>query len=215
MEPSANPTSSGPENEWPTLLCDNSRSGGQGAVSVRRPTRVRWQIRMGKSIRSAPVLRNGILYVTSLGGNLHAIDVKRGRQIWQFRAADQIHSTPSLYGNNVLFGCDAGKVYSVDGNSGKLLWETIAADEVWSSPVIHGGVVYFGSADGNIYAVDAESGKPRWVRELGAASTQLHSLPNNRFMSGAVTARSTRSNPRQARFCGVRKPVMVSTLLRQ
>ena len=107
------------ENDWPTLLYDNSRTGGQGIRAARAPDHVRWHIRMGSSVRSAPVLRAGVLYVTSMAGNLHAIDVEKGRQKWQFQAADHIHSTPSLSGNKVLFGCDSGKVYAVDCDSGK------------------------------------------------------------------------------------------------
>jgi outer membrane protein assembly factor BamB len=62
-----------------------------------------------------------------MAGNLHAIDIEKGRQKWQFQAADHIHSTPSLSGNKVLFGCDSGKVYAVDCESGKPAWETAAA----------------------------------------------------------------------------------------
>ena len=76
---------------------------------------------MGSSVRSAPVLRAGVLYVTSMAGILHAIDVEKGRLNWQFKAADHIHSTPSLSGHKVLFTCDSGKVYAVDCSSGKSL----------------------------------------------------------------------------------------------
>ena len=136
-------------------------------VPPKAPDQVRWHVRMGGPVRSAPVLRSGVLYVTSMAGNLHAIDVEKGRQKWQFQAADHIHSTPSLSGNKVLFGCDSGKVYAVDCESGKPAWETAAAAEVWTSPVIRDGVVFFGSADAQIYAVDVDTGRKRWTQELG------------------------------------------------
>jgi len=94
------------ETDWPTLLHDNSRTGGQQIRAAKAPNHVRWRIRMGSSVRSAPVLRAGVLYVTSMAGKLHAIDVELGREEWQFQAPDHIHSTPSLSGNKVLFGCD-------------------------------------------------------------------------------------------------------------
>src|SRR6202022_2669767 len=133
--------------DWPALLHDSSRTGGQKIRAAKAPEHVRWHVRVGSSVRSAPVLQAGVLYVNSMAGNLHAIDVAKGRQNWQFQAADHIHSTPSLSGSKVLFGCDSGKVYAVDCNSGKQVWETSAAAEVWTSPVIRGGVVFFGSAD--------------------------------------------------------------------
>ena len=155
------------ETDWPALLYDNARTGGQGVRPARAPDHVRWHIRMGGSVRSAPVLRTGVLYVTSMAGNLHAIDIEKGRQKWQFQAADHIHSTPSLSGNKVLFGCDSGKVYAVDRDSGKPAWETAAAAEVWTSPVIRHGVAFFGSADARMYAVEVDTGRKRWTQELG------------------------------------------------
>jgi len=101
---------------WPTLLKDNLRTGGQNSLTPRAPKRVRWQARLGSSIRSAPVLRNELLYVTVTGGTLYAIDVSSGRPKWRFRTADQIHSTPSVSNNKVFFGCDSGTVYAVNGD---------------------------------------------------------------------------------------------------
>src|ERR1700687_3700869 len=101
--PGPPPTSaSDADSDWPTLLHDSARTGGLGVRAAKAPERVRWQVRSGGSIRSAPVLRSGVLYVTSRAGSLLAIEAGKGRQIWQFTAADRIHSTPSLSGNKVL-----------------------------------------------------------------------------------------------------------------
>src|SRR5258708_38062152 len=89
------------ETDWPTLLQDNSRTGGQGVCAAKAPDHVRWHLRMGGSVRSAPVLRGGVLYVTSMAATLHAIDVAKGRVSWQFKAPGHLHSTPSPSGNKV------------------------------------------------------------------------------------------------------------------
>src|SRR5438105_43453 len=52
-----------PESDWPSLLHDNSRTGGQGVRAAHAPDRARWQVRVGSSIRSAPILRNGFMLV--------------------------------------------------------------------------------------------------------------------------------------------------------
>ena len=100
--------------DWPTLLKDNSRTGAQGQLPARSPERAVWQFRTGSSVRSAPILDGGLLYVTSLRGVLHAIEVVTGVSKWKFQAPGQIHSTPSLSDNRILFGCDDGKVYAID-----------------------------------------------------------------------------------------------------
>src|SRR2546427_4020483 len=88
--------------DWPALLKDNSRTGGQGTSAARAPDHARWQIRLGSSIRSAPVVPDGGLYVAAVGGTLHAIDAQKGLSKWKFQAAGQIHSTPSLCGKRAL-----------------------------------------------------------------------------------------------------------------
>ena len=167
---------------------------------------------MGGSVRSAPVLRAGVLYVTSMAGNLHAIDVEKGRQNWQFQAADHIHSTPSLSGNKVLFGCDSGKVYAVDCDSGKPVWETargrgsldLAGRPRWRSffrqrrfPRVCRGRRY------RPQALDAGTGRPDLLNRLRRASTI--------FMSAAATARFTASMSHPAKRYGALQREMAST----
>ena len=110
--------------DWPTLLKDNARTGGQGQRPARAPGRALWQYRAGGSARSSPILFDGILFVTSVNGLLHAIDAATGIAKWKFRAEAQVHSTPSLCAERVLFGCDDGKVYAVDRHAGTKVWET-------------------------------------------------------------------------------------------
>ena len=112
-----------PPGDWPTLLCDNARTGGQGQHSGRAPEKAIWQLRIGSAVRSAPILDQGTLYLTSVNGVLHAIDADKGISKWKFQAGGQIHSTPSLSEKKILFGCDDGKVYAVDRHAGTKLWE--------------------------------------------------------------------------------------------
>src|SRR6202022_4894382 len=95
---------------WPTLLKDDARTGGQGQHPVRSPERAVWQFRTGSSVRSAPILEDGILYVTSVNGVLHALDVATGSLKWKFQAAGRIYSTPSLSENQNRFEAEAEKV---------------------------------------------------------------------------------------------------------
>ncbi len=176
------------KTDWPALLKDNSRRGGQAGSVARAPSHSRWQTRVGSSIRSAPVLGDRVLYVLAVGGTLHAIDIQSGRPKWKFEASAQAHSTPSLWKDRVLFGCDDGKVYAVDCDSGTKVWEAAAEAEVWTSPVIRNGVVFFGSADARLYAVEAETGSRRWTQECG----------------GRIT-------PHPGKFCGALQQVMALT----
>src|SRR6266581_3731031 len=136
--------------DWPTLLKDNARTGGQGQHPARSPERAVWQFRAGSSVRSAPILDGGTLYVASVSGVLHAIDAVTVRSKWKFQAPGQIHSTPSLSENRILFGCDDGNVYALDRHAGSKLWEAPTGGEIWASPVVRNGIVFFGGADARV-----------------------------------------------------------------
>src|SRR5437016_2549856 len=135
------------EKDWPALLRDSSRTGGQNSQAFKKPAGARWQAKVDGNVRAAPILRDRFLYVTSLSGYLHAIDVATGRLGWKYKAGAEIHSTPSLGGKRVLFGCGDGNVYAVDSEAGTKLWTFTTAGEVWASPVVRSDVVYVGSSD--------------------------------------------------------------------
>lgn len=108
-----------PEDNWVTLLKENARTGGHSAPKLPSPGSVRSQMRVGSSIRTAPVLRGETLYVTSTGGHLHASQTTNGQLRWKFQSGGGIHSTPSLIGSKVLFGCDDGKLSSLSCQQGR------------------------------------------------------------------------------------------------
>ena len=114
MMTTAEKTNSQSRGDWPTLLADNARTGGQGQHQPRSPEKAAWQFRSGSAVRSAPILADGLLYVATVSGLVHAIDAATGISRWKFEASGQVHSTPSLSGGMVLFGCDDGKVYALD-----------------------------------------------------------------------------------------------------
>src|SRR3974377_1626757 len=99
----------GASGDWVTLLKENTRTGGLGAVALESPGKARWQMRVGSGVRTAPVWREGKLYVTSMQGQLHAINADNGRQEWKFGAGAEIYSTPSLWRGFFFFwGRDEG-----------------------------------------------------------------------------------------------------------
>ena len=108
------------ETDWVTLLAGNDRRGAVPGTRKSPPQDLLWKASLPEAVRSSPVLREDVLYVTCRDGCLYALDSRTGRQRWTFQAAAAIDSTPSLSGNLVLFGCDDGKVYAVEVTAGRL-----------------------------------------------------------------------------------------------
>src|SRR5438067_13074396 len=98
------PSNTSATADWPTLLHDNLRTGGIGIRPAHAPNRPRWQFRAGRSIRSAPLLRDDILYVISVDGTLYAIDISTGRAKFTWQAPAHVHSTLSLWRDLLLLG---------------------------------------------------------------------------------------------------------------
>ena len=114
----------GTDRDWVTLLSENSRTGGSHETSWQAPKGLRWQFRAGRILRSAPVLRDNLLYVTEVHGTVYALDADSGRPKWSRQFPNWIHSTPSISGSTLLFGCDGGKVHCLARDTGKTIWET-------------------------------------------------------------------------------------------
>jgi len=116
----------------------------------------------GGEIWSTPVLASGKLLVSSLDGNLYAVDARSGSQLWRFSAGKSLASTPVVSGGVVLVGGFDGRLHAVDLDSGDEAWSFTASNWVWSRPYVAGERVYFGDFDGNLYAVDLDSGDEAW-----------------------------------------------------
>ena len=108
---------------WVTFLASNDRRGGAAAVRTSGLKELIWKVTLPESVRSSPVLRDGVLYVTCRNGILYALDSRGGKERWTYQAGDALRSTPSLSGNLVLFGGDDGAVYAVDRTAGRLVVE--------------------------------------------------------------------------------------------
>ena len=154
------------DTNWVTLLASNDRRGGTSAARVKAPNELIWKVELPEAVRSSPILRDGVIHVTSRNGRLYALDSKTGRERWVFQAAAAIDSTPSISGDFIFFGCDDGAVYAVDRMSGRMRWKAEGAGPIWTSPTIHNDFVYIGSTDGTFKAADRTTGKTRWSRQL-------------------------------------------------
>src|SRR5262249_5301343 len=69
-----------------------------------------------------PVLDDGVLYIGSGDGSLHALSAATGTRIWRFQAKGKIRTDAALDGPRVMFGTFAGMVYALDRQTGKEIW---------------------------------------------------------------------------------------------
>ena len=143
-----------------------------------------WSIHLDEGLKggqlgnldATPVVVGGVMYVTTSGRNVLAVDAKTGAVKWRYRPAEG-----SIIGANkgvvvaegkVIFGRRDNRLIALDQKTGSLVWQTVLTTQqaayTSAAPVYHGGRVIIGIAGsengmrGHIGAYDVNTGKEIW-----------------------------------------------------
>lgn len=129
-----------------------------------------------------PAVEDGILYIGTEAGVLHAVDLDGQLEIWRTAAAGPVMHAPYVGENLVLYGSQDGRLRAIDKQTGALQWEFAAGEVDWEvrdifingTPNVIDGVAYFSSEDFNVYAVDVKTGQEIWRHTLGEEPQAWH-----------------------------------------
>jgi outer membrane protein assembly factor BamB len=141
-----------------------------------KPNPVRWTFDAQGPVRSTPVIVGDVLYLTSDGGYLFALDKGSGALKWKFKTDAAVASTPLVEGGFVYLTTKKGTLYAIDAKKRKAAWTystkvtsryTGGWDYFISAPVSVGKRVIFGSGDHHIYALDKKKGTVAWKYDTG------------------------------------------------
>jgi outer membrane protein assembly factor BamB len=104
------------------------------------------------------------VYITSLNGNVYALDGLTGEEKWEFHTVTEIEGSVSIGKNgNVYFAGDDYKVHCLNSATGNEIWEFDTGILTRGSVAIgHDGTVYVGGSSGKVYAIDGETGDEKW-----------------------------------------------------
>ena len=130
---------------------------------------------------SAPIVNNGVMFVTTPMNQVIAIDAKSGNLLWRYRrkrpdGATVPHETNrgiALYGDKVYFAAGEAVLVALDAKTGKEVWTTEVADNrstyyMTLAPLVAGGAVMVGASGGEfgirgfVAAFHPETGKELW-----------------------------------------------------
>src|SRR4029453_10803960 len=139
-----------------------------------------WAFQTGQSasIKSTPIVVNGILYV-SAPDQLWAIDARTARQVWQYRYPDNTgfhigHRGVAVYKDSVFLTTPDAHLVALAARNGKVKWNVEIADAkkgYWSTNapllirnhLLVGVAGDFDNLPGILTSVDPETGKTQWV----------------------------------------------------
>src|SRR5947209_7006992 len=159
---------------WATRFSGGGRGGGGGAAGGRAGGGA---LVSNISIKSTPLMVNGILYFTS-PNHVWAADARTGRELWHYQYPPNTGSTignrgVGMYGNWLFFETPDSNLVSLDPATGKERWKVRIADPKLDytstvAPVIIGNHVIAGIGGdhldnpGFIQSFDPETGKLQW-----------------------------------------------------
>ncbi len=131
--------------------------------------------------QAPPIVNNGVMFVTTPGNQLLAIEAKSGNLLWRYKRPlpeDVIHLHPTnrgvaLYGDKVYFASADCVLVALDAKTGKEVWTANVDDYKKAyymslAPLIVDGKVILGASGGElgvrgfVAAMDAETGKELW-----------------------------------------------------
>jgi eukaryotic-like serine/threonine-protein kinase len=152
-----------PADAWPQFRGSPPLHGTTNAT-LPPALKLLWTYDAGESIESSAAIAEGVVYVGSQSGDLHAVNLADGTLKWKYKASpDGIgESSPAVALGMVFIGDLAGIVHAVDAANGKAVWTFKTDGEVKSSPVVSGDKVLVGSYDSNLYALVARTGALVW-----------------------------------------------------
>jgi len=130
---------------------------------------------------SAPIVNNGVMFVTTPMNQVIAIDARTGTLLWRYRRKRPDGATVpheanrgiALYADKVYFAAGEAVLVALDAKTGKEVWTAEVADNrstyyMTLAPLVAGGAVMVGVSGGEfgvrgfVAAFDPETGKELW-----------------------------------------------------
>lgn len=138
----------------------------------------KWQRKLSGAIWARATVHDGVAYVGTGGGVMHAVRVSDGTFVWSVAAGRGVHGAACVTDDAVYFACDNGFLFRLNRADGKEVWRydlgdarvprvlpsanIFDYDHSGPAPVLADGVLYIGAADGGFHAVNAADGSQVW-----------------------------------------------------
>jgi outer membrane protein assembly factor BamB len=160
-------TSAALAEDWLQFKYDAGHSGDVPDRSVKVPLRLVGTVPLTDAIFTAPVVKDGHVYVVDGSGACFCIDINTLRPVWRFQSKDgkancNNISSPAIAGNYLHFGTMAGTYYVLDITKGTVVKQICCEEPIFSAAVVANNRVYFATLGSKVYALEPD-GKVCWI----------------------------------------------------
>ena len=142
-----------------------------------------FQTEVVESMETAPIVINGVMYLTTSFNHVYAIDAVSGKEFWHYKhkmgpvttfCCGPNNRGVAISGGKVFMGTLDAKLVALDAKTGKLVWETQIADpekgySETMAPTVIDNKVLIGTNGGEygirgfVKAFSADDGKLLWT----------------------------------------------------
>jgi PQQ-dependent dehydrogenase (methanol/ethanol family) len=182
-----------------------------GNVAKLKPAFV-FQTAVLESMETAPIVVDGVMYLTTSFNHVYAIDAATGEEYWHYKqklgpivtvCCGNNNRGVAIEGGRLFMGTLDAKLVALDAKSGNLLWETQIADPELGysetmAPAVVEGKVLIGTNGGEygvrgfVKAFDAKDGKLLWtfytIPEKGHEGVWARTDPTGRDLHRNIDA---------------------------
>ena len=130
--------------------------------AVARASRT-WAISGLNDVSASPVIADGVVYATGVGGRLIAVKLQTGERVWEADVGST--HTPVVSGNGVFLVSVDSRVIGFDRQTGEVAWsrqlplgKKKKSKHIWAGPTLAGNALWFVSTNGQLASVDPRNG---------------------------------------------------------
>src|SRR5690606_17805611 len=114
-----------------------------------------WTVQLGSRITSSPVIAEGLVFVATSDGSVHALGLGDGREAWRHPEEGEslgMVSAPLAYHEGIVYaGTADGVLHLIASTTGEAICEFDAGAGIVSSPVIADGAMYLPTRGNTIF----------------------------------------------------------------
>jgi outer membrane protein assembly factor BamB len=167
-----------PDRDWLMSGRDAMRTSN-APEAVRPPLKFLWKYDASAATGS-PVVADGIVFVGTYRGELHAISIARGERIGRISLEGPVHGTPVLDNSMIFVALSSGEntLVAIDVLSGDIVWKN-KLGPIETSPVQYGRYLFVTTVEGLVYCVEKTTGEELWKFSIQNSKKvkNIHSSP--------------------------------------
>jgi len=112
-----------------------------------------------------PAVQGARVYVAGHGGDVHALELKTGRDVWRTSTDLALSGGPAVGEGIVVIGATGGSLVALDADTGARRWQVKTGGEVLTAPTVAGGIVVVRTVDGRLRGLRVSDGGEAWGYE--------------------------------------------------